>query len=57
MFVALAKNLGCEVTAAGRGEMRLQTAGKLGAERVIDLGGKDDVAGAIPGRGERGSTW
>jgi L-iditol 2-dehydrogenase len=47
MFVALAKNLGCEVTAAGRGEVRLRAAWKLGAEQVIDLAGKDEVAGAI----------
>jgi L-iditol 2-dehydrogenase len=54
MFVALAKSLGCEVTAAGRGEVRLQTARKLGAERMIDLTGKDDVAGVIQSEARAG---
>lgn len=49
MFVALARNMGCGVTAAGRGETRLATARKLGAERVIDLAGKYDTAVAIQG--------
>jgi L-iditol 2-dehydrogenase len=44
MFVALAKHLGCEVTVAGRGETRLQTARKLGAGRVIDVADRDLVA-------------
>ena len=37
MFVALAKHLGCEVTVAGRGERRLETARRLGAARVISV--------------------
>ena len=44
MFVALAKELGCEVTVAGRGETRLQTAKKLGAKHVIDVANQDLVA-------------
>jgi len=37
MFVALAKNLGCSVTVAGRRAARLEAAKKLGAEHVIDI--------------------
>ena len=38
MFVALAKNLGCNVTVAGRRAARLDVAKKLGANQVIDIG-------------------
>lgn len=38
MFVALARQLGCEVTVAGRRSPRLETARKLGARQVIDVG-------------------
>ena len=37
MFVALAKNIGCEVTVIGRGEQRLRAALRLGAKDVIDI--------------------
>jgi len=37
MFVALAKNLGCSVTVAGRRAARLEAAKKLGADHVIDI--------------------
>ena len=37
MFVALAKHLGCDVTVAGRREVRLNAAKKLGAGEVIDI--------------------
>jgi L-iditol 2-dehydrogenase len=37
MFVALARDLGCSVTVAGRGEERLATARRLGATQVIDV--------------------
>jgi len=47
MFVALARQLGCSVTAAGRGEVRLQTARKLGADQIIDLAGETDLTSAI----------
>src|SRR3954467_14238244 len=47
MFVALAKNQGCTVTVAGRGETRLQAAQKLGAHQVIDIGGASDLVMAI----------
>ena len=47
MFVALARNAGCHVTVAGRGETRLQAAAKLGAERLIDVAGKTDLVTAI----------
>jgi L-iditol 2-dehydrogenase len=38
MFVALAKNLGCEVTVAGRREARLAAARRLGASQIVDIG-------------------
>jgi L-iditol 2-dehydrogenase len=38
MFVALAKNLGCDVTVAGRRAGRLEAAQRLGANRTIDIG-------------------
>ena len=38
MFVALAKNLGCQVTVAGRRAARLEAAQRLGASRVVDIG-------------------
>jgi L-iditol 2-dehydrogenase len=38
MFVALAKNIGCTVTVAGRRAARLEAAKKLGADHVIDIG-------------------
>ena len=45
MFVALAKNLGCAVTVAGRWAGRLDAAKNLGAAHVVDIGdGKDLVA-------------
>ena len=45
MFVALTRNLGCEVTVAGRRAGRLDAAKNLGAAHVIDIGdGKDLVA-------------
>lgn len=39
MFVRLAKHLGCKVTVAGRGAVRLGTARQLGADAVIDIAG------------------
>ena len=50
MFVALAKNLACNVAIAGRGEKRLQTAKKLGAEQVFEVGQDCDVVKAVTGR-------
>jgi L-iditol 2-dehydrogenase len=38
MFVALAKNLGCDVTVAGRRAARLEAAQRLGASQTIDIG-------------------
>lgn len=45
--VALARHGGCEVTVAGRGERRLALARKLGAARVVDMAGRDDLEAAI----------
>jgi L-iditol 2-dehydrogenase len=47
MFAALAKNLGCHVTVAGRGEKRLQAAQRLGAENVFEVGKDGDVFAAV----------
>jgi len=38
MFVALAKNLGCQVAVAGRHSARLAAARRLGADEIIDIG-------------------
>ena len=38
MFVVLARNLGCDVTVAGRRAPRLEAARQLGANHVIDIG-------------------
>lgn len=47
MFVALASNLGCTVTVAGRRPARLTAAEKLGATRVIDIGNGNDLVAKI----------
>lgn len=47
MFVALAKNLGCEVTVAGRRAARLEAAKSLGAAHVIDIGDGHDLVAKI----------
>ncbi len=46
LFVAVAKNLGCEVLVAGRGEGRLKTARHLGASQIIDVTGRELLSGA-----------
>lgn len=51
MFVALARELGCEVTVAGRGEVRLRTARRLGATRVIDVAGQNEIASSARAAG------
>ena len=50
MFMALAKNLGCHVVAAGRGEKRLQAARQLGAEKAFEVGSNGDVVKTVIGR-------
>ena len=47
MFVALARNLGLDVTVAGRGEARLQKARLLGAGQVVNVANAPDVAVAV----------
>jgi L-iditol 2-dehydrogenase len=49
MFVALAKNLGCEVAVAGRRAARLAAAKKLGAGEIIDIGDAENLAAKIRG--------
>jgi L-iditol 2-dehydrogenase len=48
MFVALARHLGCRVTVAGRGKKRLETARRLGAERVVNAGQESGLSDAVP---------
>jgi L-iditol 2-dehydrogenase len=47
MFAALAKNLGCKVTVAGRRAARLEAAKNLGAAQVIDIGGGVNLVSQI----------
>lgn len=47
MFVALAKHLGCDVTVAGRREVRLNAAKNLGAGQVIDIHDGSNLVGRI----------
>lgn len=47
MFVALARDAGCEVAVAGRGEQRLQTARRLGAARVVAVSGRGGLVEEI----------
>ena len=47
MFVALAKNMGCQVAVAGRGERRLCAAKTLGATRIADVGTNPDLVSTI----------
>jgi len=53
MAVALAKNSGCEVCVAGRGENRLAKARRLGASAVVDVTNEDlvEAVNASPARG------
>jgi L-iditol 2-dehydrogenase len=45
--VALARHAGCTVTVAGRGAARLALARRLGAERVVDMDGQEDLESAV----------
>jgi L-iditol 2-dehydrogenase len=47
MFVALAKNLGCHVTVAGRRAARLEAAKNLGASHIIDIGDGSDLVSKV----------
>ncbi len=47
MFVALAKEAHCDVTVAGRGELRLKKAWRLGATAIIDVAGRADLTAAV----------
>jgi L-iditol 2-dehydrogenase len=47
MFVALGKQLGCEMTVAGRHATRLEAAHRLGAKQVIDTGDRHDIVARI----------
>ncbi len=47
MFVRLARHRGCHVTAAGRGQTRLEAAAQLGAEHVLEIAPGADLAATI----------
>jgi L-iditol 2-dehydrogenase len=47
MFVALARQIGCEVTVAGRRAVRLEAATRLGANHVIDIGDGNNLAAKV----------
>ena len=47
MFVALARHRRCDVTVAGRGAQRLATAQRLGAGRVVDVSGRQDLVNSV----------
>ncbi len=52
MFIALARQIGCEVTAVGRGEHRLAAARRLGAAAAVDASGREtDLAKAVKASG------
>src|SRR6185436_16520853 len=52
MFAALMKHLGCTVSLVGRGESRLNTAARFGAD-VIDVGPSGDLLSAVKATGKR----
>ena len=54
MFVAVAKHRGCAVSVAGRGERRLKTARRLGAEGIINVGGKAGLIEAVRAQSDSG---
>lgn len=47
MFLALARELGCAVTVAGRGAGRLAAAQRLGAAAVVDVSGDGDLVARV----------
>ena len=49
MFVALATELGCSVTTAGRRAPRLEAAKNLGASTVVDIGDGQDMVERVRG--------
>ena len=53
MFAALAREIGCSVTVAGRGEARLQKARRLGAESAIDIATGTDLTLTIQEQSRR----
>src|SRR5947207_13998935 len=54
MFVAVAKHRGCAVSVAGRGERRLKTARRLGAEGIINVGGKAGLIELVRAQSDSG---
>ncbi len=54
MFVVLARQLGCEVSVAGRRARRLEAARRLGAARVIDISEGGNLVPTLQSQGPRG---
>lgn len=52
MFVALAKQLGCKVTVAGRRQGRLEAAKRLGATHIVDIGDGQDLVSKVRAQSE-----
>jgi L-iditol 2-dehydrogenase len=52
MFVVLARHIGCKVSLAGRGQSRLETGHRLGAERIFDVGQGDLLSTVQTGASE-----
>jgi L-iditol 2-dehydrogenase len=50
MFVAVANHMGCAVSVAGRGDQRLKTARRSGAEEIIDVGAKAGLVETVRAR-------
>jgi L-iditol 2-dehydrogenase len=48
MFVAVGKHLGCSMAVAGRGEVRLRTARRLGANQLFEVEGQGDLVATLP---------
>jgi L-iditol 2-dehydrogenase len=47
MFAALGMNRGCDVTVAGRGEARLETARRIGARTIVKVAQGENVEAAV----------
>jgi L-iditol 2-dehydrogenase len=50
MFVALGRDIGCEVTVAGRGAARLRAARRLGAKTVVDVASHANIVPLMQAR-------
>lgn len=53
MFVALARDMGCDVTVAGRRVTRLEAANRLGASQIVDIGDGTDLVSKVRKESDR----